>query len=391
MLLLEQADQIGGRVRTSVTDDGFRIDRGFQVLFSSYPALRRHVPLASLQPQYFGAGVEIIARGHAVVLGHPIFDPTSVVPAIRSRTVTWPDFCALAITASSSLRLGDRSLQPSGISTLQYLEEAGATRLFIERVAAPLFGGISLDRTLSSDSAFWRFVVRSMALGRVFLPAYGIGQLTQSLASRLPVSAVRLNTKVTELLRDGNRVVGVIADGEKVRGSAVVVATEAPIAQKLTGLSLPRGQRSCTTAYFASNSALTNSKRLILNAEPSLVSHAVQLTNVSRYYAPPGQHLLSATTMAVLPEDESIAAAAMLDDLKGWFPRADQAHLSAVTLVRVPYAQFEQTPGIYDRLPDAHTSVDGLYLAGEFLHSSSVQGAMRGGEMAAAAVLESSG
>src|SRR5690349_13012380 len=37
--LLEAGDAVGGRVRTDVVD-GFRIDRGFQVLNDGYPALR---------------------------------------------------------------------------------------------------------------------------------------------------------------------------------------------------------------------------------------------------------------------------------------------------------------------------------------------------------------
>ena len=57
VLLLEAEESVGGRVRTTITEDGYRLDRGFQVLFSAYPALRRHVPLAALQPRYFEAGV----------------------------------------------------------------------------------------------------------------------------------------------------------------------------------------------------------------------------------------------------------------------------------------------------------------------------------------------
>jgi hypothetical protein len=66
---------------------------------------------------------------------------------------------------------------------------------------------------------------------------------------------------------------------------------------------------------------------------------------------------------------------------------ADRTLLEVVDVVRVPFAQFAQPPGIYGPLPGPTTRTRGLYLAGEYLHSSSIQGAMRGGEMAAAAVL----
>jgi phytoene dehydrogenase-like protein len=35
VLVLEASDQVGGRVRTDIHEDGYRLDRGFQVLFTS--------------------------------------------------------------------------------------------------------------------------------------------------------------------------------------------------------------------------------------------------------------------------------------------------------------------------------------------------------------------
>ncbi len=43
-LVLEAADRVGGRIRTDILD-GFRLDRGFQVLLTSYPEPRRQLDL----------------------------------------------------------------------------------------------------------------------------------------------------------------------------------------------------------------------------------------------------------------------------------------------------------------------------------------------------------
>ena len=40
----EASDGVGGRVRSDVVD-GFRLDRGFQVLFTAYPAMRQELGL----------------------------------------------------------------------------------------------------------------------------------------------------------------------------------------------------------------------------------------------------------------------------------------------------------------------------------------------------------
>ena len=39
--VLEADDDVGGRVRSD-EQGGFTLDRGFQVLFTAYPAARRH-------------------------------------------------------------------------------------------------------------------------------------------------------------------------------------------------------------------------------------------------------------------------------------------------------------------------------------------------------------
>lgn len=387
VLVLEAEDMVGGRVRTTVTDDGFRIDRGFQVLFSAYPALRRQVPVAALQPKYFSAGVELVTDGRSTVLGHPLFDVPSIASSIRSGLLSLKDLKALTWAIASSLRLGDGPLPASDRSTREALRASGVSEECIDRVISPFFGGVSLDRSLASDSTFWLFVLRNLVLGRVFLPAYGVGQLTQAVAARLPSSSIRLNTPVTDVVIEGNRAVRVVAGNQGWDAQAIVLATEAPVARDLVNVSTPEGRRSCTTAYFVGDEPITTSRRLILNAKASLVNHAVQLTNISSAYAPRGKHLLSATALDLVPGDDSAVASAMLQDMRTWLPNVDRLDPLPVAVVRVPYAQFAQEPGVYRRLPRAETSVEALYLAGEFLHSSSVQGAIRGGELAAQAVL----
>ena len=50
--VFEQSDGVGGRVRTD-RFDGFLLDRGFQVLFTSYPAARRNLDMDALDLRTF--------------------------------------------------------------------------------------------------------------------------------------------------------------------------------------------------------------------------------------------------------------------------------------------------------------------------------------------------
>jgi phytoene dehydrogenase-like protein len=52
VVVLEAADAVGGRQRTDIVD-GFRLDRGFQVLNPAYPALRRSIDLDALALRSF--------------------------------------------------------------------------------------------------------------------------------------------------------------------------------------------------------------------------------------------------------------------------------------------------------------------------------------------------
>ena len=61
VVLLEAATRLGGRI---VTDsiDGFRLDRGFQVVNSAYPALPDFVDVDQLDLRFFDHGV-LVADG----------------------------------------------------------------------------------------------------------------------------------------------------------------------------------------------------------------------------------------------------------------------------------------------------------------------------------------
>ncbi|MEY2627988.1 MAG: hypothetical protein RJB08_1747, partial [Actinomycetota bacterium] len=60
VVVLEASDGVGGRVRTDIVD-GFRLDRGFQVLLTAYPEIQTEVDLVKLQMRYFEPGA--LVRG----------------------------------------------------------------------------------------------------------------------------------------------------------------------------------------------------------------------------------------------------------------------------------------------------------------------------------------
>jgi hypothetical protein len=115
----------------------------------------------------------------------------------------------------------------------------------------------------------------------------------------------------------------------------------------------------------------------------------VTLTDVAPEYASNGRTLIAATILgdaATLPDD-TLDAVARRELCAMGSVSESRAALERVALWRVPYSQFEQAPGWRNQRPSIACGIPGLWRASETLHSSSLEGAARGGEMAAKAIL----
>ena len=82
-LLLEASDRVGGRVRTEIVD-GFRIDRGFQVLLTSYPEARAVLDFDALQLHEFLPGALVRYGGKFHELTDPWRRPFAALKSLAS-------------------------------------------------------------------------------------------------------------------------------------------------------------------------------------------------------------------------------------------------------------------------------------------------------------------
>jgi hypothetical protein len=384
--VFEASDDVGGRVRTDV-QDGFLLDRGFQVYFTSYPAARRHLDYGALDFRDFDPGAIVCRGAEKSVLSDPVRDPKALVPSLLSDAATLGDkLRTLALAARTSTKAtsaGAKDGEPDA-SILEYLESAGLSERYIDSFFRPFYGGITLNRELTTSARVLRFTLGMLATGRTVVPALGMGEIPRQLASRLSDGAVRLNSSVEELLREGERVVGVRSGGEEYEADAVVVATDAPTAGALTGEAVPEGAVGEVCIYYETD-GLGSAKKILLNAEDgAFVNNAVEVSNISEKYAPPDRHLLYAVALTGMDLPDMELYRRGIEDLSCWYPDADFRPLS---LRRIPYGQFAQPPGVHSTLPENRTSTPGLVLAGEYTEDSSINGSMLSGEKAAGAVL----
>ncbi len=398
VLLLEREAELGGRVRTRLVD-GFRIDRGFQVLFTAYPMLASYLDLAALDLRPFQAAARIALPTGTSVVGDALRHPALLPETILSSHIPVGDIWRLLRLRQLARRLSDDACfapRYARLTTRQFLIERGFTLPTIERFFAPFYGGILLDRSLESSAAVMLFTFRMLALGDTAVPARGMGAIAAQLGGALHTTEVRTACPVSAVrVADGRAVGVVLADGTVEDGTDVVLCTEAPAAIALAatiGLqlaALPTRALGCTTVYFASDRSLLPGRALTLNAtEHSVISHAITVSDVAPEYAPAGQHLLAMTAVGEPAQlTNPMLERAALSELAMMRRSSISTPPRVVAIERVPYSQFAHPAGYAERRPSVYAGVDRLWFGGEALHSSSLDGAARAGIMVALEII----
>ena len=391
-LLLEAEDEPGGRVRSITSPDGFILDRGFQVLLDSYPAVRRHLDLATLNPRYLESGAVIHDRDETWTMADPRRHPADLPEALFGSAFPLRDKLRLVglvmeLLASTDHSLLARTTSGHDTSTAHFLWMRGFSPQIIERFFRPFFGGVFLDDQLGTSAALFRYYLKKFATGRVLLPARGIGEIPRQLARALAPGKLRFGCRVErlELLGHGADAL-VTSSGERIELDGLLLATDAPATARLLDRPLPSTRAHGTTVvYFSSAAPLYERAMLVLPAgRGRLVRHFVQLTNAAPEYASPGRHLLSATILDRRGLDDASLFTAVREEIAAIYPAARDSR--AVAGIDVPYAQHWQPAGFARDLAPAPapTFLDNVWLAGDQTGACSIQSAMVSGERSAA-------
>ncbi|MEZ5341464.1 MAG: FAD-dependent oxidoreductase [Acidimicrobiales bacterium] len=198
VVVLEASDGVGGRVRTDVVD-GYRLDRGFQVLLTAYPELHRQFDVEALDLQAFEPGALVWDGSQTRLISDPVRRPSTVFATAMSPVGTIPDKLRILrqriqLTRSSAVAL----LRQEDGSTLEALEAQGFSSRMIEQFFRPLVGGIQLDPTLATSRRMFDVILRSMVQGDVAVPANGMGELLVSwraICRRRPSTSIPRSTQ----------------------------------------------------------------------------------------------------------------------------------------------------------------------------------------------------
>lgn len=379
--VLERDRVVGGRVQTDDVD-GFRLDRGFQILLTGYPELAKHLDLDALELRTFEPGAVLWTGQRFETIGDPLRAPGSLLPTLFARAATVRDKLEVLRLRRDLLRGGDYdAFSTEDCTTLEFLRSRGFSTRFIEQFFRPFLGGVFLEPNLDTTARFFRFVFRMFSSGDAAVPARGMAEIPAQLASGLPAGSVSLETSVAEVRPDGVR----LEDGPWLEASAVVVATEATAAAQLVrGLPVP-SWRAVTCFYFAADKAPSTRKALHLDAASGGPINNLHVASaISPALAPAGKHLVSVTSLGQAEDPEALRDE-ILRQAGTWFGEQVRAWTPLRHYV-IGQALPAQDVGALEppRRPVRHDS--GVYLCGDYLDQASIDGAMASGRRAAEAV-----
>ena len=386
--LFEREPTVGGRVR-STREDGFTCDRGFQVLFTAYPAARRELDYAALDLRAFSPGAVICRGDRRSTLGDPLRDPGALVASILNREVTTADkLRTLALKRELGRKPVDDIWTGEDATVEQYLAARGFSQRYVDRFVRPFYGGITLDRSLSTSKRVFEFTFKMLAEGETVVPAGGMGAITEQLAARARDAGVRVETGTpVEAVDREDATVGI--PGETLDAAAVVVAADPKSARDLTGVdAIPTEGLGCVTQHVALQAGhpLADSDRIHLNAGGEVPNTVAPLSGVAPEYAPDDRELAVVTTLGTPDRSSTDLATAARDAIGSWYPEASVTGFEVLHTHRVPFSQFTQPPGVHETLPDVGDPAGAVYLAGDYTSDSSINGAMASGRAAADAV-----
>ena len=377
----EAAPRVGGRLATD-TADGFRFDRGFQILLTAYPAVQRYIDLAALDYRAFRPGAHLmLPDGTRSTVGDPIRDPAALWSTLTSPVASLRDKLLLArLLVYVRTHTCAALFETPEVSTASFLHGWGFSARFRENFFEPFYAGIFLERALATSCRMFLFTFKMFAEGEAVLPAGGIQSVAETLAAPLPAGCIHFGSSISSLSAKHVTTAG----GNTVAARAVIDARDGGEDHEGTWLdtvnvyfAVPSTQ--LPDRYIsllpATGAGTVNNVAILSGVQPAYGRRGERLVSVSLFESP-GQSL----DYYVMQVRESLWAHLGLE-LDAWRPLRHYEVRRAL-----PFAREARWTVPAATLRDART---GVWRAGDYLLGPSLQQAMHAGELAAEGVVAS--
>jgi len=359
--VLEASTTIGGRVQTDEIN-GYRFDRGFQLINARYPEVEALNIIEKLDFRYAPRAVDIALDGSVVRLGDP---RKFFLSALRSESGS--------IREKISFLKYLLSKSTHGSNVESELLAAGCNNLYT-RVLKPFLTGVFLAQPSRVDSVSGREIIKSFISGAPGLPARGAGELSQVLARDIGVveTGVQVNA-ITGLELITSK--GVIA------ARAIIVATDQITAAQLLEIEDVGESVSCTTWFHSTPDDLECDATLRVDGlARGAIINSIAISKLLPLSAPVGQTLFSSTSLGHASESEVRRHLSLMwgVDTAGWELVAKYDIKNSLPLF-APGRSHAQSLQVRP----------GVWRAGDYLSAASQNGALASGRLAALELINS--
>ena len=345
--VIESSDRVGGRVATDVID-GFTLDRGFQLINSQYPELKRLKVMDEVDFIAAPRAVEVSLGQDRVVLGDPRNHPLSALSSKTGALSSKVNFLRYLYSHSNSALSVEDELQNLGD--------------LYQRVLRPFLTGVFLASPAHINAVNGKEIIRSFISGKPGIPAQGVGALAAVLAKR--ITNIELGRNINSL--------------SELTGPVIVATDVTTAAQLLDMTSVPKLAAS-TTWYHEVPKELTSSKCLIIDGQKrGLVVNSIAISNLAPTYAPAGKALLSSTTVDFASESEVRRHLALI-----WGTQSSE--WSLIAKYEIPKSLPIFASGAQG-VTSAKVATN-IYVAGDYRSAPSQNGALLSGRLAAEELL----
>jgi len=378
--ILEASERAGGRIKTDLID-GFRLDRGFQVLLMEYPETKALLDYKKLNLKRFLPGATVLYDEGQFEIADPFRRPSATLATIFAPVGSLKDKINTFFLKNKLVKISIPNIfkQPE-IETILQLKNYGFSPKMIDRFYKPFFSGIFLENDLKTSSTMFDFVMKMFSDGDAAIPELGMEEIPKQLLSMLPENSIQYNVKVTAI--ENNTII--CENGPTLKADKIIIATEAiGIASNYISKA-KQNFHQVTNVYFEAKIAPTQKAVVILNADThkKWVNNLTIMSNVSKKYAPKGKVLISISYNGIPAIDDTTLSENMKTELKKWYGNQVDDWKMLKTF-RIKYALPNQEKVSNEVSPSEIKIGENLFICGDHLMNGSINAAMKSGRLTA--------
>ena len=375
-IIIEQTDEVGGRVKT-IHEKGYALDLGFQVLLSAYPLAKKYLDIEALELHKLESGALIYVNDKAYRIGDPMRNWKMLFPTIFSDIGSISDkLKVLKLNNRLKRKSIDEIFESHETTTLQYLIEFGFSPKIIERFFKPFFAGIFLESSIQTSSRMFEFVYKMFGEGYATIPKLGIGEISNQLKNKLHHTEFIFNCEVKDITNDKILMIS----GENLPHDGVIIATNSTsMIRSHKGSDMK--WKSCMCLYFE-----VDQTNIPANTIALIVDGGNYANNLYAYTdIKTGKTILSVTTLEHMNKTDAEIIENIIAEVKKYTGalKVDFIHHYRIKQALPDILNLKMTVQ-----PGENQVMDNIFLAGDALMNGSLNAAMESGRIAAKTLLE---